>query len=130
MTTGTLYLSYFSRILADPPNNVKFSIVRRKLPFVEQLDINDNLINLAPPEDLLDDWKSNKISWVTYTNRYIQQLNTPMALQDLSIILKLLDEGVDVTVYCYCGKGKNCHRYILGDICSKLKYKVIDCIYT
>ncbi len=72
---------------------------------------------LAPTWDLVNDYKSNKISEEKYTTEY------------LSIIEKRFDRfsqhrinhmnSMKLILVCYCSAGEFCHRYIAADFLVK-----------
>jgi uncharacterized protein YeaO (DUF488 family) len=75
----------------------------------------------APTWDLVQAWKSGKIDWETYAQRY-RQLMLESYRQHPSAWYELLHRGI-VTLLCYCRSGEHCHRYLLADFLRKLGEK-------
>lgn len=117
---GTLYTSCYSKI-----KNKKFKgiviTISRLIP--EDFIIEDNTIidkNLAPSEKLLYDFKCNRITWEEYVRRYEEEYND----DKIYYIQKLLDEGHDVVLLCFCSSDKYCHRRLVRKKFERLNYKV------
>lgn len=78
------------------------------------------------------DYKYRNLSWGRYTERYLKQLSNfyrykddkLQTRSDLKQLLEWLDNGEDITLYCYKKSGDKCHRYILGDLIKSFGYKV------
>jgi uncharacterized protein YeaO (DUF488 family) len=126
--TGTLYTSYFAKLKKGI--GVKISIARYNPKWLKNDDIKGTLISLAPSRELLNDYKYKGISWDEYTERYEKQIREfdRDVLAELSFLVNLLDEGQDVTIYCYEKPSDNCHRHILGDIFKEMGYEVKEIV--
>ncbi|MBZ0158491.1 MAG: DUF488 domain-containing protein [Alphaproteobacteria bacterium] len=72
----------------------------------------------APTWDLVRAWKSGKIDWDIYTQRY-RQLMLQSYRKDPGLWHELLHRGI-VTLLCYCRAGEQCHRYLLANFLRKL----------
>lgn len=127
---GTLYLSYFARLKQGKGR--KISIAQFNPNWLKEGDIDDHLKELAPSKDLLLDYKYRELPWDKYTKRYLKQLsnfyrykdNKLQTRSDLKQLLEWLDEGENITLYCYERNGEQCHRYILADLIKEFGYKV------
>jgi uncharacterized protein YeaO (DUF488 family) len=122
--TGTLYTSYFAKLKKGI--GVKISVARYNPKWLNGNDIRGTLISLAPNRELLNDYKYKDISWNEYTERYIRQIKEfDRDVQgDIYALKTLLNDGEDVTIYCYEKPSDNCHRHILGDIFKEMGYDV------
>lgn len=74
---------------------------------------------LAPDWSLIGSWRRGECSWEAYTKSYICHKNLPVALPDIILALEKLSHDNDdkpVVLLCFEGKGKHCHRHIIGDM--------------
>jgi uncharacterized protein YeaO (DUF488 family) len=76
----------------------------------------------APTWDIVLDWKSGKINWETYTQRYRQKMLESYR-QHSDTWNNILHKG-DLTLLCYCREGEHCHRYLLAEFLCKLGEQV------
>ena len=119
---GKLYLrSYYDGIMEGVYN---INIARGNMSGIE-----DKRISLAPSKELFNWFKlnKNKDNWFSdYKKVYLNQLSkNNIALNELSGIKYLLDEGKDVCIYCFCKNKNICHRGIIGDMFKKRGYEVV-----
>lgn len=121
---GTLYTSYFAKIKQG--KGIKLSIARYNPKWLKESDISGTLINLAPNKELLNKYKYKGLTWEEYTKEYYKQLNTyDMDVQaDLYALETLLNNGGDVTVYCYEKSSDTCHRHLLGKLFKDKGFEV------
>jgi uncharacterized protein YeaO (DUF488 family) len=100
----------------------------------DKLDITrktgeDRALEVAPPWELVFDYKSGKISQKEYTDKYLQILDE---LNSTWYTEYLPSMSVDdcVTLVCYCPLRTFCHRVILakwlhqkgiGEYCGEIK---------
>jgi uncharacterized protein YeaO (DUF488 family) len=81
---------------------------------------------LAPSWDLLNEWKSGKITWEEFEQKFRGQINKDLDairfLRKLLLLSKKVKE--DIYLVCYC-KGFPCHTYILLDILEKMGAEVV-----
>lgn len=124
---GTLYTSYFAKIKQG--RGFKISVARFNPKWLDKNDIDNWFRDLAPSIDLLNDYKNNRISWEEYTERYNEYLSegyitNPMINKMFHTIENILNNGEDVTIYCYEKSSDNCHRHLIGNIFSGLGYEV------
>lgn len=118
---GKLYTSYFSNI--DNGIGLKISIALYNPNWC--IDKIDSFIKqLAPNELLLKLYKDNKITWEDYKKGYLAQLQVNN--KGILELQKLLNNGKDVTIYCYEKDFINCHRSIIAELFRKLGYEVIE----
>lgn len=73
---------------------------------------------LSPSWDLLDDYKSGKINWDGYVERFKQEMNNDICIAAMRKI-KWLSKDKDVYLICY-EKRYPCHRFLLIDMINKL----------
>ena len=71
---------------------------------------------LAPPSSLLSDYKNNKISFDTFKEEMIHQLEL---LDSKDILHQLQQFGDDIVLLCSCKDYNKCHRKIVADWLSK-----------
>lgn len=77
---------------------------------------------LSPSFALLNDWKDKKISWDTYTKRFIWEIENNLNAIELMKKIKELSETKDIYLVCAChNKKKQCHRFILMDMINKME---------
>lgn len=123
---GTLYTSYFAKL--QKGIGIKICISRIVPKWLSDKDFDYCFTNLSPSKELLIDYKNNKINWETYTKTYLNELadyvKKLQSRNQLTALRKKLDEGQDVTLYCYEKSSDNCHRHILGDIFKERGYEV------
>lgn len=104
--------SYFA--VASHLNGRKIGIVRHNL--IRSLE---NIASFSPSADLLNDYKTKKIEWEGYIDRYLQEQRAhfkrnPEDFKDL--LMKAKKE--DIVLLCYEkfeGKSTRCHRILLYD---------------
>ena len=124
---GTLYTSYFAKIKQGKGH--KISVARFNPKWLNQRDIDEWFRDLAPSVELLNDYKNNKIDWKQYTERYNKYLTegyftNPRINKMVCTIESLLNNGKDVTIYCYEKPSDNCHRHLIGKSFRKMGFEV------
>jgi len=73
---------------------------------------------LSPSWALLNDYKAKKITWDGYIERFLREMDNPLA-RDTMVSLGNLSKKKDVYLVCFERKG-NCHRFLLLDMIRKL----------
>ncbi len=108
---GETYKRNIAKVKAQETGPVKFIDVTR---------VNNS--PLGPSWQLLNDYKKGNINWKQYTERFINQMNTPLIE---AILLNIAKESLEQNVYlvCYEGPGKHCHRYILIELIVNIANK-------
>lgn len=86
--------------------------ISRSIPKCFRVD--DKLQFLAPTEDLLADWKAEKISEADYIVRYRTQIK--QSWQQVKQWLDSLDPKKDLTLLCWERKGEFCHRNLVAKL--------------
>ncbi|HFD2052091.1 TPA: DUF488 family protein [Clostridium perfringens] len=127
---GKLYLSYFAKLKQGKGR--KISIAQFNPKWLKEGDIDEHLKELAPSKDLLIDYKYRGLTWDKYTERYLKQLSSfyrykndqLQTRSDLDKLLEYLDNGEDITLYCFEKSDEQCHRYILADVIKRFGYEV------
>ena len=126
MANGKLYLKNFKSKRLE--NGININIARGNISNVDL-----KLIELAPSKELFN-WyinlkKSNSLyeGWFKdYRKVYLNQMkNNNKSLNALKTIKRMLEEGNDVAVYCFCEDVSKCHRSIIGDLFEKKGFEVI-----
>lgn len=134
--TGSVRETYHAALqhnLVDlPPDTRLVGVVRRPLRWFTQID--ENRPELGPPTDLLEETKAkaeylklrgmcneeaHNAAWeeTDFEARYREYIeSSPEAQQSLSALAERIDRGETVTLVCYEGKSKRCHRRILTEL--------------
>lgn len=129
---GRLYLSYFNKLSKGKGKKISIALYN---PDLKEGAIDDSFKQLAPSEKLFKAYKYDGLSFEEYTDIYLAQLQNMCYVNDsgqlkalegtdLYELIKLLDSGIDVTVYCYEKEYRKCHRFLLGIVVNKFGYKV------
>lgn len=117
--SGRLFLGYYANEQSMIGEVIRISI---DAPFCSK--IKHRLKGLYPPLRLKNDFLGGRISWEEYIAGYVEKLNNdPQSQIDLDFIKRLLDEGKDVTLLCYCVKPP-CHKFIIGELFLLMGYPV------
>lgn len=124
---GTLYTSYFAKIKQG--KGIKISVARFNPKWLNPTDIDEWFRDLAPSIDLLNNYKNGKINWNEYTKRYNEYITegyftNPIINKMICTIENTLDNGRDITIYCYEKPTDNCHRHLLGNVFRDMGYEV------
>ena len=108
-----IYTSYFGRI-KEVPNPI--SIARTK-PFwtgaIQEMGL------LAPSEDLVKDWKFDRISQSDYIKRYNHEINRKFDPDDFKSMFRDWIYSNSCTLLCWEKSGSFCHRHLLARILIK-----------
>ncbi len=74
---------------------------------------------LSPSSELLMDYKTKKINWTQYVERFKEEMNNA----DCKLMMKRIKQKskeVDVYLVCVCWNSeKKCHRFLLMDMINK-----------
>lgn len=110
-----IYTSYFANINNIPKDFKLVSIARSKLETNKRIICELSIF--APSKELLLEMKSNKISELNYTIRYITQLLNDKSVDSIARALKTLYKSNERNCVFLCWEGKNkfCHRHILAE---------------
>ena len=75
---------------------------------------------LAPSRQLWYDYfKSNKIDWSEYRERFIEEMrDNPKSTELIDWLSKFEDNNKNMTLICFCENEKSCHRSIVKDLVS------------
>jgi len=75
---------------------------------------------LAPSRQLWYDYfKSNKIDWNQYRERFIEEMiDNPKSIELIHWLSKFEDHNnnKNITLICFCENEKNCHRSIVKEL--------------
>lgn len=110
-----IYTSYFANLDKIPEDFKLISIARFKLETSKRKIFE--LKAFIPSQELFTEMKSNKISELNYTIRYIKQISDIKNLNELVHALNTL-YGLpeqNCVLLCWEGKNKFCHRHILAE---------------
>lgn len=135
---GCLYDTYIAALqhgtASIPETALKLGVVRRPTPWFHA-EIDENIAALAPPESLLDEFKSRyeelteqgmddakahntALTAINYDDRYCEYIETSAESQvQINYIRDQLAAGTDVVLVCYENtEHKRCHRELLKEI--------------
>lgn len=119
---GMLYTSHYNKL--DSKAFFDFSgiviAISRILPDDNRITKEMQDLRLAPSNQLFRDYKSHKISWLKFEERFLKELDEK-AVQE---VCSLLDDGDNVLLLCYEKKNKFCHRRLIGERIQKRGYQV------
>ena len=106
---------YFAKI-NDYPETDWLLCVSRKYPWFIKLGKMTHMIEFAPSNKLLKDWKEEKITWIEYETQYREELNKSDIAYSSVAWLGLKDaQGETMRLMCW-EKEPPCHRFILKNI--------------
>jgi uncharacterized protein YeaO (DUF488 family) len=73
---------------------------------------------LAPSRQLWYDYfKSNKIDWNQYRERFIEEMrDNPKSTELIHWLCKFENNNTNITLMCFCENEKSCHRSIVKDL--------------
>lgn len=120
LNKGTIYTSYFANLKSAI--GIKISIARFNPKWLNPNLLDEWYFELAPKENLLLDYKNNKIS----KEEFIKKYNVYIRFQNkiLKRVTDLVDKGYDVTLLCYEKPEDFCHRHLLAKILINMGYIV------
>ena len=116
-----IYTSYFAKATKLDLNKNAIICIARYIPkWVDKANMN-HIISLAPSEQLLKDYKANKVTKEQYKEIYLKDLDDTLGINDIIDFFKQIeqeskDNGIDVVLCCYEAPDKFCHRHILREI--------------
>ena len=109
-----IYTSYYARVpKIDVDKYCLIRVSKSKPAWLEGIKIMGIPV-VFPHWDLINDWKTHKITWDEYTECYLYQLS----FIPRDIIIEQLYEaaqGKDIILLCYEDNTRHCHRHILAD---------------
>ena len=116
-----IYTSYFAKAMKlDMDKNAIICIARYIPNWVNKSNMN-HLISLAPSEQLLKDYKANKVNEEQFKEIYLKELDESLGINDLIEFFKQIEQeskenGINVILCCYEAPDKFCHRHILKEL--------------
>lgn len=114
-----VYTSYFAN-LRNVPNNIEPIAISLFTPSFYK---GKRALDLAPSKDILDDYKSSKVTEEEYRTRYLDLLlNRAESLGDWCDYFK----NNEVVLLCYEGRDKFCHRHILAELLEDIGFEVVE----
>lgn len=86
-----------------------------------------HLVELAPSPELFTILKNCKSidAFNTHRTRFLKEMDELVSQEKIKIICTALDEGLDVTVSCFCSDRNLCHTKFLADIFENKGYEVV-----
>ena len=125
------YAAALQHDIADVPDGgVTVGVVRRPTGWFHAL-VDENVPELGPPDSLLDETKdrqsalkrrglcdeeAHNAAWdeVDFESKYRDYLETtPEAKAAVDSLVDRIESGTDVTLVCFEGETKRCHRHLL-----------------
>jgi uncharacterized protein YeaO (DUF488 family) len=70
---------------------------------------------LAPSAQLMGDIHAERLSWSTFSKRYVAEMRKPEASRALDLLAALSRSG-NFSVGCYCEDEARCHRSLLRQL--------------
>jgi uncharacterized protein YeaO (DUF488 family) len=100
----------------------KIKEIREVNPKMKVIDVTPTSNSpLSPSPELMSDFRSNRITWDEFKERFIKEMNTPtIEATLLDIARQAVNE--DIYLICYEARG-HCHRTILLDLIEELAVK-------
>jgi uncharacterized protein YeaO (DUF488 family) len=77
--------------------------------------IHEYVRKLGPSRDLLHDFKRGKISWDSYSARYLEQMQEDGPREEIRRLSDIAQRET-VTILCVCKDESRCHRKLLRDL--------------
>ena len=117
---ASVYLTSVKNISNLPEDGIKLLIARKRLDNMKGINW---VLELAPSKRLFWDYKKDIISWEQYEKRYKNELK-----DNLKILMKIkmfIDNGINVSLICYCDDYNYCHRKIVGERIEDMGINVI-----
>lgn len=112
---------YYGNIKNYINANYTLLSISRTTPNIKDANIKELPI-LAPSQQLLDDYKNGRISWIDYDTQYREQIAKLGKLQDLITVFACLvtcEYTRGIVLLCYEKDYMHCHRTILADIINQ-----------
>ncbi len=109
---------YFAQMKNYPDSDVLVCVAIKYPWFIKRLEMVW-LSELAPSQDLLDDWKQKEITWDSYTERFIKEMEHPLKQK---AIRSLRRDAITYRLICW-EKNPPCHRFILKDLILRYEGK-------
>lgn len=128
---GETYAAALQHDLVSFPEATLVGVVRRPPGWFRALT-DENVPELGPPEDLLDETKARQedlkmagmcdegahnAAWeeVSFEDRYREHLESAEARDALDALEARLRDGEEVALVCFEDESKRCHRHVLRD---------------
>lgn len=128
----------------NPPGKVytcNAAALRKKVDFPAELFLitragyevpNATIIReLSPSQELfltyLNEWKDKEdyeVWWPKYEKRFLAELKWEDRLKALRELYKLLINGIDIVLICFCKDHRYCHRRLVGEFFTQFGVQV------
>lgn len=126
---GETYVAAVQHDIADLSDETLVGVVRRPTGWFRAA-VDENVLELGPPVDLLDETKAraedlrlagfcdeeaHNAAWneVEFSTRYREHLDAPDADDALNCLAERVRNGEDLVLVCFEGDDKRCHRHLL-----------------
>lgn len=76
-------------------------------------------INLAPSKELLEDYKSNLITFSEFKERFSEQMESMTTFKELRKLYVRIKNGENIILCCYEKDNKICHRRLIAEYLEK-----------
>ena len=129
MTLRTSYFGGIGSVVEPDEDDVVLGVVRYPRDFVDRV-VDRNVPALAPPEELLDAYKTvedaaerdelrnpSAVAWesVNFDERYLDHLDGAGQQQVIAEIRDRLRDDLDVFLVCWEKDVRTCHRRLLAE---------------
>jgi uncharacterized protein YeaO (DUF488 family) len=107
----------------EPSDGFRILITRFRPRYIKKENENWGAWHreLAPSKQLWYDYfKSNKIDWSQYRERFIEEMmDNPKSVELIHWLSKFENNNdKNITLICFCENEKNCHRSIVKELAS------------
>ena len=116
MSRPKIYTSYFANLRNIPSNIEPIAISRYVMDFYNGRHEPD----LAPSSELLKGYKNGEVNTTMFKSAYLSELCQRAGVNDL--IQSFAEK--EYVLLCYEGRGKFCHRHILGEVLQEMGFHV------
>ena len=89
---------------------------------IKKAMVDEYIRKLAPTRALLHEFKSGKISWTDYKERYIKEISNPEAEKEIDRLRNLASEST-ITIMCVCKEESQCHRSLLKTLINSVSLR-------
>ncbi len=97
----------------EPEDGFRLLVMRRWPRGISKDKVDEWDKELGTPDDLIDDWKNDRVSWEEFRSRYREAMQSQTErIRELA--RKAADETI--TLLCGCKDADSCHRSILKEM--------------
>ena len=106
----------------DPQDGFRVLITRFYPRGVKKTHFDIWMRDLAPSQQLLKEYKTNKKTWKQFTTSYKSEIQQNKESIKVIKSLKTKIKSNNITLLCYEKDGEPCHRHLLKEIIQKPQY--------